>query len=136
MPHRYLLDTHIVSDLIRDPAGRVARRIAAVGEESVCTSIVVAAELRFGASKSPSRRLRKRVEQILEVMDVLAMDTPADRHYAEIRHLLERQGKPIGPNDLLIAAQARAMNLVVVTANTREFGRVRGLRTENWLDER
>ena len=66
-------------------------------------------------------------------MDVLPLEAPADRHYAHIRHHLARQGTPIGPNDLLIAAHALALNLTVVTANTREFDRVPNLKIENWL---
>ena len=131
---QYLLDTNILSDLIRKPQGVIANRIAAAGEAAVCTSIVVAAELRFGAAKSGSRKLAGRVDLILSALDVLPLEPPADRHYAEIRQLLTRQGTPIGPNDLLIAAHARALKLTAVTANLREFSRVPDLRVENWLD--
>ena len=134
MPLQYLLDTNILSDLIRKPQGVIANRIAAAGEAAVCTSIVVAAELRFGAAKSGSRKLAGRVDLILSALDVLPLEPPADRHYAEIRQLLTRQGTPIGPNDLLIAAHARALKLTAVTANTQEFSRVPDLRVENWLD--
>lgn len=131
---QYLLDTNILSDLIRKPQGVIANRIAAAGEAAVCTSIVVAAELRFGAAKSGSRKLAGRVDLILSALDVVPLEPPADRHYAEIRQLLTRQGTPIGPNDLLIAAHARALKLTAVTANTQEFSRVPDLRVENWLD--
>jgi tRNA(fMet)-specific endonuclease VapC len=134
LPLQYLLDTNILSDLIRKPQGVIANRIAAAGEAAVCTSIVVAAELRFGAAKSGSRKLAGRVDLILSALDVLPLEPPADRHYAEIRQLLTRQGTPIGPNDLLIAAHARALKLTAVTANTQEFSRVPDLRVENWLD--
>jgi tRNA(fMet)-specific endonuclease VapC len=134
VPLQYLLDTNILSDLIRKPQGVIANRIAAAGEDAVCTSIVVAAELRFGAAKSGSRKLADRVDLILSALDVLPLEPPADRHYAEIRQLLTRQGTPIGPNDLLIAAHARALKLTAVTANTHEFSRVPDLRVENWLD--
>lgn len=134
MPARYLLDTNILSDLIRHPQGLVANRITTVGEDAVCTGIVVAAELRFGAEKSGSPRLADRVDLILSALDILPLESPADRHYGKIRQQLTRQGIPIGPNDLLIAAQALALDLTVVTANVREFSRVPGLRVENWLD--
>jgi tRNA(fMet)-specific endonuclease VapC len=134
LPLQYLLDTNILSDLIRKPQGVIANRIAAAGEAAVYTSIVVAAELRFGAAKSGSRKLAGRVDLILSALDVLPLEPPADRHYAEIRQLLTRQGTPIGPNDLLIAAHARALKLTAVTANTQEFSRVPDLRVENWLD--
>lgn len=130
---RYLLDTNILSDLIRNPAGRAARRLAVVGETTVCTSIVVACELRYGATKKGSPQLSERVEVILESLEVLPLDKEADRRYAEIRSHLERLGKPIGPNDLLIAAHARALDLTLVTDNVEEFGRVPGLSTEAWL---
>ena len=130
---RYLLDTNILSDLIRNPAGRAARRLAVVGETTVCTSIVVACELRYGATKKGSPQLSERVEVILESLEVLPLDKEADRRYAEIRSHLERLGKPIEPNDLLIAAHARALDLTLVTDNVEEFGRVPGLSTEAWL---
>ncbi len=134
MAHRYLLDTNIVADLVRSPQGKVAARIAREGEETVCTSIVVASELRFGAAKRGSKKLAIQVEAILAAIDVLPLDEPADRCYAELRTRLERAGNPIGPNDMLIAAQALALGLSMVTANTDEFGRVADLRVENWLE--
>ncbi|MBZ9566144.1 type II toxin-antitoxin system VapC family toxin [Modicisalibacter tunisiensis] len=131
----YLLDTNIVSALVRDPHGPVMERIAAVGEEAVATSIIVAAELRFGARKRGSERLTRQVEILLEVLDVHPFEPPADRHYARLRRQLERAGTPIGPNDMLIAAQALAEQRVLVTANEGEFRRFKGLEVENWLAE-
>jgi tRNA(fMet)-specific endonuclease VapC len=130
---RYLLDTNIVSDLLRNPGGRAARRLAVVGDAAVCTSIVVACELRYGAAKKGSPQLSERVEVLLGSLDVIAVDKDADRRYAEIRSHLERQGKPIGPNDLLIAAHALALDLTLITGDVEEFARVPGLATENWL---
>ena len=129
----YLLDTNILSNLIREPQGTVQQRIIKAGEATVCTGIVVACELRFGAAKSGSTRLRDRVAALLGALPVLPLASSDDEMYAEIRHYLESEGNPIGPNDLLIAAQARRHNLVVVTANEREFGRVPSLAVENWL---
>lgn len=131
---RYLLDTNILSDLIRNPAGRAAETIRRVGEEAVCTSIVVAGELRYGAVKKGSATLTQRVEMLLGELPILPLDVPADAAYGEIRTELEGAGQPIGGNDLLIAAQARALGLTLVTANEREFRRVPGLSVENWLD--
>ena len=133
MPLSYLLDTNILSDLIRNPQGKVATRIAKVGEETICTSIIVASELRFGASKSGSAKLADRVDMILSALDVLALEAPVDSHYANVRWDLTRRGTPIGPNDLLIAAHALSLGLTVVTANTGEFSRVPDLKVENWL---
>ncbi len=133
MTYQYLLDTNILSDLVRHPQGVIFQRIASVGEDSVCTSIIVACELRFGAVKSGSSRLVQQLEQILAVLPVLSLDPPVDRHYGAIRTHLEQLGTPIGPNDLLIAAHALALDLTLVTANTREFERVPALRLDNWL---
>jgi tRNA(fMet)-specific endonuclease VapC len=133
VPLRYLLDTNILSDLVRQPQGKVAVRIAEVGEDSICTSIIVAAELRYGAEKSGSKSLSERVDLILSALEILPLEPPTDRHYGDLRHHLARRGTPIGPNDLLIAAHALAQDLTLITANTREFKRVHGLRVENWL---
>jgi len=130
---RYLLDTSIISDLIRNPQGKAARRIAKVGEDNICTSIIVAAELRYGCAKRGSKRLLKAVDELLAEVEVLPFDVPADAEYGAIRSQLEAAGAPIGGNDLLIAAHARATGATIVTANASEFKRVRGLNVENWL---
>jgi tRNA(fMet)-specific endonuclease VapC len=115
-----------------DPQGAVAAKIAENGEASVCTSIVVAAELRYGAAKKASPRLTAQVEAVLGAIEILPLEAPSDESYAAIRADLERRGLMIGCNDLLIAAQAVAAGLVVVTANEREFGRVEGVAVEKW----
>jgi len=130
---RYLLDTNIVSDLVRDPQGKIAQHIRKVGEARVCTSIIVAAELRYGAEKRKSARLSAQLETVLGALDVLPLKTPADAAYGLLRAHLEQSGRPIGANDLFIAAQALSLGYTLVTANEREFGRVEGLRLENWL---
>ena len=130
---RYLLDTNIISDLIRNPQGKAAKRIARAGENNICTSIIVAAELRYGCIKSGSKRILAAVEDLLGEIDVLPFDAPADAEYGNIRAKLEAAGKPIGGNDLLIAAHARTSDAVIVTANTNEFKRIPGLKVENWL---
>lgn len=130
---RYLLDTNIVSDLLRHPRGSVAQRLLRKSAGRVALSIVVAAELRFGVAKSLHPQLGERLELILERLVVLPLETPVEHHYAEIRSALERAGTPIGPNDLFIAAHARALGAIVVTDNVREFARVPGLVVENWL---
>ena len=129
----YLLDTDIVSDLVRHPQGRVAARIARAGEDSIAVSVIVAAELRYGAAKRGSSRLTAQLNAILGRLPVLSLEQPTDEHYASIRTALEAKGTPIGSNDLFIAAHARAQGLILVTDNTREFRRVPGLKTENWL---
>jgi tRNA(fMet)-specific endonuclease VapC len=130
---RYLLDTNIVSDLVRNPQGLAAQRVAIVGDLNVCTSIVVAAELRYGAIKKDAPRLTEQLEAVLGVMEVLPLTLPMDREYGRLRARLERDGQPIGGNDLLIAAQSVVLGLTLVTDNQREFSRIAELPCENWL---
>jgi tRNA(fMet)-specific endonuclease VapC len=130
---RFLLDTNIVSDLMRHPHGKISDRISEVGEDDVCTSIVVAAELRYGATRKNSARLTSQLEAVLGALEVLPLEAPVDAVYGAIRADLERNGQPIGANDLLIAAHALALDLTLVTDNGREFSRIDGLRVENWL---
>src|SRR5256886_8996675 len=125
---RYLLDTNIVSDLVRNPQGRVAQHIRKVGEAQVCTSIIVAAELRYRAAKKSSPRLSAQLEAVLGVLAVLPFETPADAAYGLMRTRLEQAGTPIGANDLLIAAQALSLWATLVTDNEKEFIRIRSLR--------
>jgi tRNA(fMet)-specific endonuclease VapC len=129
----YLLDTNIVSDLIRNPLGRVARHIRKVGEAQVCTSIIVAAELRYGATKRGSPRLSSQLEAVLGALAVLPFEMPADAAYGLLRTRLEQVGRPIGANDLLIAAQTLSLGYTLVTDNEKEFAHVADLRRENWV---
>jgi tRNA(fMet)-specific endonuclease VapC len=128
---RYLLDTNVVSDLIRNPQGRVADQIRRIGEEKVFTIINPAAEMRYGAARKASPRLTNQVEAVLGAMDILPFEAPADPAYGMIRARLEKAGRPVGGNDLLIAAQAIALGYTLVTGN--EKGRIEGLTRENWL---
>src|SRR3546814_4533219 len=122
------------SDVCSSDLGRVAQRIALVGEANVCTSVIVTAELRYGAFKKGSDRLTSQLEAILRALEILPFDAPADAVYGRLRADLERAGRPIGANDMLIAAHGLALGCTVVTDNEREFARVRGLPLENWLD--
>ena len=130
---RYLLDTNIVSDLVRNPQGKIAGHIFKVGEAQVCTSIIVAAELRYGAEKKGSPRLSAQLEAVLGALEVLPLEKPADAEYGRLRSRLEQAGEPIGANDLLIAAQALSLDCVLATDNVKEFARIKHLRVENWL---
>lgn len=130
---QYMLDTNIVSELIRNPAGRAAQRARAAAD-SVCVSVIVAAELRYGCVRKGSPRLWRRVEAFLAEVPVLPFDVPADSAYGGIRAELEAAGRPIGSNDLLIAAHAWSLAATVVTANVGAFGRISGLKVENWSE--
>ena len=129
---RYLLDTNVVSQLVRQPDGEVARRVAALEPGSFAISVVVAAELRYGAERRGSSRLTRQLEAVFSAIDVLPLEEPVDRHYGAIRSELERVGQPIGSNDLLIAAHAKALGVTLVTNNLGEFRRVPGLVVEDW----
>jgi tRNA(fMet)-specific endonuclease VapC len=130
---RYLLDTTTISDFIRHPRGRVADRVRKLGAAAVCTSIIVAAELRFGIEKRGVRKLATRVAEALDVLEVVPFAPPADAVYAVIRAALEKAGRPIGANDLLIAAHAVSLGCTLVTDNQRDFARIEGLSAESWL---
>jgi tRNA(fMet)-specific endonuclease VapC len=130
---RYMLDTNIVSDLVRNPQGAAFDKIVEIGSDNLCVSIITAAELRYGCTRKGFPRLLQQVEAILGGLDILPLDVPVDVEYGGIRAELEAAGTPIGPNDLLIAAHAYALGATLVTANLGEFARVRGLSVENWL---
>lgn len=136
MPARYLLDTNILSSLIKDPQGSVTKRLTQLDADAICTSIVVACELRYGAAKRGSVVLTQRVEDLLGAIEVMPFEGDADRQYGEIRATLERAGNTIGANDLLIAAHARTLDLTLVTHSLREFERLPGLRLEDWLERK
>lgn len=130
---RYLLDTNIVSDLIRNPQGKVTAHVAKIGEDRVCTSIIVAAELRYGVAKRGSVRLAAQLESILRGLEILPFEVPAEIAYADLRCRLEAAGQPIGGNHMLISAHAISLGYTVATDNEREFSRIGGLTVENWL---
>lgn len=129
----YLLDTNIVSHLLREPAGHVTERIRTVGLTNIAVSIIVAAELKFGAVKRNSKTLTAGIKSFLARTPVLPFEAPADDVYGQLRTRLERTGNPIGALDMLIAAHAMALDATLVTGNEREFSRVEGLKVENWL---
>ena len=121
--------------MINDPLGPVALRADLVGPDSVCTSIIVAAELKYGAAKRQSPRLTQRVESTLALISVEPITAPVDEIYGNLRAGLERAGELIGDYDMLIAAHALALDCILVTDNDGEFRRVPGLKVENWLRE-
>jgi tRNA(fMet)-specific endonuclease VapC len=130
---RYLLDTNVLSELIRHPSSAVSERIAKIEYENRLTSVIAAAEIRYGVAKVGSRRLADQVEAVLGALDVAAFESPADIICGRLRAELEGAGRLIGPNDLLIAAHALALSCTLLTDNVREFSRVPGLAVENWL---
>ena len=132
--HQYLLDTDVLSHLIRNPDGPVLHHLESKLPATACTSIIVSAEIRFGLEKSSSEKLRRQAHRVLATLDILPLKSPVDVHYGKIRAYLNRTGQPVGWNDLFIAAHTLALDLTLVTANVREFSRVPGLHIENWLE--
>ncbi len=134
---RLLLDTNILSHMMRDPQGIAARRLRmAIDRDSgvqVCTSMIVDCEITFGLARRPSDARERAYAGVREIVQVLPIDESVAPHYARIRYQLECLGTPIGPNDLFIAAHAVALDAVLVTDNESEFRRVPGLKIENWL---
>lgn len=130
----FLLDTNIISDFVRRPRGAAAGRLATVDPDEIVTSIVVAAELRFGVARSSNARLEQAIEGILSRIEVLPFESPADVVYGSLRERLERSGTPLAANDLLIAAHALTLGCTLVTGDAA-FRHVPDLRVENWLPE-
>jgi len=113
-----LLDTNILSKLINEDNDRIAKKVIDAGADNVCTSIIAAAELRYGALKKKSLRLRREVEELLAEMQVLPFEEPADAEYAKLRLALQAAGKMLAPNDLLMASHANTLDATVVTADS------------------
>ncbi len=131
---RCLLDTNIISNIAKFPLGPAARAAELQGFARLCTSTIVACELRFGLEKNKAAvRTARQVNILLDRLAVEAFDSSIEAVYARVRAQLESRGTPIGALDTLIAAHALALDCTLVTDNTREFERVEGLRVENWL---
>jgi tRNA(fMet)-specific endonuclease VapC len=132
---KYLLDTNVCVDYLTGRFPSVVGRVQRSSPEELCVSSVVAAELRYGAEKSTHRRQNHaRLDVLLSEMSVVDFDVGAASVYGRLRNELERAGAMIGPNDMLIGAHSLSLGLVLVTDNTREFRRIKGLRVENWRD--
>ncbi|KRB23681.1 MULTISPECIES: type II toxin-antitoxin system VapC family toxin [Mesorhizobium] len=131
---RFMLDTNVISDMIRNPAGKAASAMVREGDAAVCTSIVVASELRYGCARKGSAKLLKKVEDLLAEIPVLPLDVSVDAEYGALRAELEAADQPIGHNDLFIAAHACVLGTTLVTANVGKFARIRKLKVENWLE--
>lgn len=129
---RYLLDTNILSDIVRNQDGVAAGRFASAPKGTLATSIIAAAEMRFGYVRISSKRLERKVETMLSQIDILDWTRPADFAYANIRTAVEKMGVTVGQNDMLIAAHATVLDRTLVS-DDRIFGRLPGLKVENWL---
>lgn len=128
----YLLDTNIISDVARNPAGLAAQRFTEEPRELLCTSVVVSAEVLFGLVNGTSADMQRKMTAVLQGVRVLGMEPPVADVYASVRAGLKKAGRELGPNDMFIAAHALALKATLVTAD-RAFRHVPGLRIENWL---
>jgi tRNA(fMet)-specific endonuclease VapC len=131
---KYLLDTNICIYLTKQQHPALTARFQSLAENEVAMSVITYGELQFGAQKSQKpKQVLDALERLSLAIPVLAMTTDTSQHYGEIRAHLQKQGTPIGNNDLWIAAHARAEGLILVTNNVREFERVPDLKVENWV---
>ena len=131
---RLMLDTNICIYIINARPPSVLQRFTSFAVGDIGISAITLAELEYGAAKSAQpRRNREALQQFISPLEVAAFDAEATMVYGRIRTTLERRGTPIGAMDLLIAAHAVSLGLTLITNNKREFGRVSGLRIENWL---
>lgn len=130
----FLLDTNIVSDVLKRPTGSAARRLEAAAGQETAVNTIIAGELWFGFEKRPNPRLETRLRNLLLRVQLLSVETEVGRTYGRIRASLEGTGTPIGGNDLWIAAHALTLGATLATANEREFQWVEGLSVENWLN--
>ena len=130
----YLLDTDISSYIMKRSHDMVLKRLQRIAVGEVGISAISKSELEFGVEVSPRRQQdRAALDEYLRYVEVLDYPGEAARHYAQIRAALKAGGVMIGANDLFIAAHARCLGMTLVTSNTREFGRVAGLKLENWI---
>jgi tRNA(fMet)-specific endonuclease VapC len=128
-----MLDTDICSFVMKRSHDVLSQRLQKVPVGDVCISVITKSELLFGVEVSPRRQQDEAaLNAFLSYVEVLDFPDQASTHYAQIRALLKKSGKMIGSNDLLIAAHARSLGLILVTHNTREFGRVSRLAIEDW----
>ena len=131
----YMLDTNICVYAIKKKPDRVLTCLKNNLDKGLCISAITLAELEHGVANSdhPEKNAASLL-QFLSIMDVLPFDDLAAAEYGRIRAYLQRQGTPIGPMDMLIAAHAKAKGLILVTNNQREFERIPGLVLENWAE--
>ncbi len=130
---RYLLDTDICSYIMKRSHPALLERIRSLPIADQALSVVTAAELLYGVKLSTKQKqAREAFNAFVRHLEVMEWPAEAAEHYADIRADLKRRGEMIGANDLLIAAHARSLKAILVTNNVREFGRVKGLKVENW----
>ena len=133
---KYMLDTNICIYAVKRKFDCLAEKLFSQSKKNICISSIVKSEIEYGICKSAApEKNRQAFKNFLKGIAILPYDEAAAKEYGEIRAALERQGKPIGGNDLLIAAHCRALNYILVTHNLKEFSRVENLEIEDWTVE-
>lgn len=131
---KYMLDTDICIFITRKSEPSLLERIESVPLEQQCISVVTLAGLLYGVQVSSKKKANQEaVDLFAQHIEVLEWTPDAAKHYAEIRADLKKKGQQLGSNNLLIAAHARSIGAVIVTNNVKDFGRVKGLKLENWM---
>lgn len=134
MQAKYLLDTDVFSLMVKGQDEQINARMQTLSKGEALLSVITTGEYFYGVSHAPVSALReKRAQRLIDFFGVLPLGAEVGASYGAIRADLRAKGTPIGPNDLWLAAQANAHELVMVTRNTREFKRVKGLKVEDWL---
>ena len=129
----FMLDTDICSDLMKGTSIQLEPSIIEHKNDTLCISAITGAELRFGILNRQSKKLEKKLEQLLTLLQVMDWTDSAARQYATIRHHLMQKGIPIGNMDILIAAAAIAIDVRLVTNNRKHFERIPNLKIADWL---
>ncbi|HCE93286.1 MAG: hypothetical protein A2Z90_04100 [Burkholderiales bacterium GWA2_64_37] len=133
MKLKYLLDSDVFSLMIKGTDEAISQRMEALAKGEATLSVITTGEFFYGVAHSPVSALRtKRAQRLIDFFGVLPIDEAVSAIYGQIRADLRAKGTPIGPNDLWLAAQAKAHGLVMVTRNGREFKRVSGLKVDGW----
>ena len=132
MAARYMLDTDIFSYIINNRYPQLRDKFSKLSD-SICISAITYAEARYGARKKGSAKLDSLIEMLAELIEIVPWTATEADEYATIRDDLEKRGVPIGANDTLIAASAKAHGSILVTNNEEHFVRVQGLLIENWV---
>jgi len=132
----YLIDTNICIYIMNNHPPEVLQKFKNIGVGKIGISSITISELHYGVCKSNHiKKNIKRLDEFLSPFDILSYDENASRYYGKIRCQLEKQGNLIGPLDMLIAAHALSEKLILVTNNVKEFGRIKLLRIENWVEK-
>jgi tRNA(fMet)-specific endonuclease VapC len=131
---RYMLDTNICSYILKNHPAAVKQKFEEVGAGNICISAIVLAELYYGAARHPKGIvIRREIDNFVSRLAVISWDETAADHYGAIRASLEQAGTLVGAMDMLIAAHARSCGATLVTNNLREFDRIKGLTSLNWV---